>query len=287
MDAQSAMSKVLAQLIDDLHVEKIEMNLFRAHSAHKNHSQVFGGQVLAQALNAASRTLVSAFSLHSAHAYFLRPGDPELPIVYEVDRIRDGKAFATRRVVAIQRGRAIFNMSMSYQLLEAGLEQQVAMPEVPGPEDLISDQVLLNRSIEQAKDFQWPIEFRQVDPINPKAPEPKSNSHYVWFRASGEIADDPSQHQELLAYASDYHILTTTLRAHGYYHWSPEIQLASLDHALWFHRPFRIDEWMLYAQVGISTQSSRGLAQGHIFTRSGALVATVMQEGLIRHKADN
>lgn len=276
------MSKVLARLIDDLQVEQIELNIFRAYNAHKDHEQVFGGQVLAQAINASSQTVAHAFQLHSMHSYFLRPGDPSIPIVYEVDRIRDGKAFTTRRVVAIQRGRAIFNMSLSYQLPEEGFEQQIVMPEVEGPEGLISDQVLYSKSLEQAKNFDWPIEFRQVDPIDPAALEVKPANHGVWFKASGEIAEDHNQHIELLAYASDFHILSNTLRVHGLSHWSKEVKLASLDHAIWFHRPFKIDDWLLYSQQNLSNQGGRGLAQGHVFTRSGELVATIIQEGLIR-----
>lgn len=278
------MSKALAELLDSIHLEKIEINIFR----DKNHfilpSNVDAGLVLAQAINAAQRTVSTALSLHSCHAYFLRSRDPEFPVVYEVDRIRDGRHFVTRRVVAIQHGRAIFNVSLSYQLSEEGLEYALPMPDVEGPEQLVSDQVFYRETLGEKfdLDYRWPIELRQVNPIDPREPQLNASKHYVWFRADGDLADDQAQHQEVLAYASNYHLLTTALRPHGVSFWQSDIQVASLDHALWMHREFRVDEWLLYELETISAGGCRACTRGNIFNRQGQLIATSTQEGLVR-----
>ncbi len=279
------MSKALANLIDNINLEKIEINIFRGVTLDSARGHVYGGQVLAQAMNAAQRTVATPFVLHSLHAYFLRPGDAEIPIVYEVDRIRDGRSFATRRVIAIQRGRAIFNVSLSFQLVEEGLEHQDSMPQVPGPEDLISDRVYYAEVLGQKVNpqFEWPIEYRQVDPVDPRKPEKANSTTHVWFKCDGKIADDQTQHQELLAYASDNHLLLTALRQHNLTNWSEGMRVASLDHAIWFHREFRIDDWLLYELHSPSAANGRGLAQGRIFNRHGIIVASTVQEGLLRY----
>lgn len=282
------MSKALAGLLDSIHLEKIEINIFRGKNHYALPGNVDAGLVLAQAFNAAQRTVSQAFNLHSCHAYFLRPSDPDFPIVYEVDRIRDGRHFVTRRVVAIQHGRAIFNVSLSYQLPEEGLEHALPMPEVAGPEQLISDQLFYRETLGEQFNphYQWPIEFRQVNPVDPRQPQLNASKHYVWFKADGHLADDLAQHQEVLAYASNYHLLTTALRPHGLSFWQKDIRVASLDHALWMYRDFRIDEWLLYELETIAAHGSRASTRGNIFNRQGQLVASSTQEGLVR-RLDN
>lgn len=281
------MSKPLANLINNIHLEKIEINIFRGVTLDSARGQVFGGQVLAQAINAAQRTVGTPLVLHSLHAYFLRPGDTDTPIIYDVDRIRDGRSFTTRRVVAIQHGRAIFNVSLSFQLREEGFEHQADMPDVPMPEELISDEVLYSQARDRtrAPQREWPIEYRQVEPA-PHADSTSSNSkRYVWFKSAGYIADDLSQHQELLAYASNSHILPAALRIHGRSHRDKNLRVASLDHAMWFHRQFRIDDWLLYELDSPSASGARGFTQGRIYSRDGLLIASVVQEGLIREES--
>ncbi len=282
------MSKALANLIDNIHLEKIEINIFRGVTLDSARGHVYAGQVLAQAINAAQRTVASPFILHSLHAYFLRPGDADVPIVYEVDRIRDGRSFTTRRVVAIQHGRAIFNVSLSYQQAEQGLDHQGAMPNVPGPDGLLSDKVYYQEVLGDSVNsrLEWPIEYRQVEPVDPLKPQKAANKNYVWFKAGGHIADDLTQHQEILAYASDNHLLVTALRHHGLTNWTKGMQVASLDHAIWFHREFRVDDWLLYELNSPSGSGGRGLARGHIFNLDGQLVASTVQEGLIRFDKD-
>jgi acyl-CoA thioesterase-2 len=287
------MSQAVADLLTILDLEQIELNIFRGSSPQVGWQRVFGGLVIAQALVAASRT-VAERAPHSLHAYFLLPGDPSVPIVYEVDRIRDGNSFTTRRCVAIQNGRAIFSLSASFQREEAGLTHFVKMPVVPGPESLPSEQEIRERFApvmpEPMRRYflrERPIELRPVDLSRyyngPKAaaPEPVQN---IWVRASGRLPDDPAIHRAVLAYLSDMTLLDTALIAHGRSIFEPELQLASLDHSLWFHRPFRADEWLLYAQDSPNTGGARGLTRGTIYSRQGDLVASTAQEGLIRER---
>lgn len=276
------------ELIELLDLERIDVNIFRGLSPRDRWQRVFGGQVLGQALVAATRT-VEGRACHSLHAYFLRPGDPKAPILYEVDRARDGGTFTARRVVAIQNGQQIFNMAVSFQVEEKGLEHQMAMPKVPDPDTLPSEK---QRRIEIASDMPdearaWflrerPIEIRAVDPPDRFKPGKHPPHQTVWLRATGPMPDNASMHQCVLAYASDMTLLDTCLLPHGYSVMSPSMQLASLDHAMWFHRPFRADEWLLYVQESPSASGARGFNRGEIYTRDGALVASVAQEGLIR-----
>jgi len=286
------MSKALARLIDNIHLEKIEINIFRGVTLDSARGRVFGGQVLAQSINAAQRTVASPLVMHSLHAYFLRPGDAETPIIYEVDRIRDGKSFTTRRVVAIQHGRPIFNVSMSFQLREQGLEHQARMPDVPPPEELVSDEIFYRdlhsdkrgHTDKRTTQFEWPIEFRQIQPLDMVAPVAVPPKAYVWFRAAGPIADDHTQHQELLAYATDHHILNTALRPHALGAFAAGMQMASLDHVIWYHRDFRIDDWLLFELESTSAGRGRAFTRGNIFDRDGQLVASAAQEGLMRYR---
>jgi acyl-CoA thioesterase II len=283
------MPAAVANLLSTLTLEALEHNIFRGHSPQVGWQRVFGGQVIAQALAAASRTVTADRPAHSLHAYFLRPGDPEVPIIYEVDRIRDGKSFTTRRVVAIQHGHAIFSMSVSYQVEERGLDHQVAAPAVPPPEKLMSEEELqrlvMAVAAEPVKSY-WrrerPIELRPVSLRHYTSRQALEPVQHVWFRATGPLPDDPAVHKCVLAYASDLLLLDTSLYPHGRNLFDPDLQVASLDHALWFHRPFRADDWLLYAQDSPSASGARGFNRGVIFTREGALVASVAQEGLIR-----
>lgn len=283
------MNTAIASLQQILDLEPLERNLFRGRSPQVGWQRVFGGQVIGQALVAASRTVVEDRHVHSLHGYFMRPGDPSVPIIYEVDLIRDGGSFTTRRVVAIQHGEAIFSMSASFQVTEEGLEHQIDMPEVPAPEDLPSEQELKEKFLEMAPDNikqYWqrerPIEMRPVDLTHYFSNKPLPPKQYIWVRASGPLPEDERIHQCVLAYASDMALLDTSLFPHGSSVFSPKIQAASLDHAMWFHRPFRADDWLLYATDSVSTSGSRGMNRGSLFTRDGKLVASTAQEGLIR-----
>jgi acyl-CoA thioesterase-2 len=277
--------EALDELIDLLDLEPIEVNIFRGLSPDENRQRVFGGQVAAQALMAAART-VEVGSVHSLHAYFLRPGDPTVPILYEVDRIRDGRSFTTRRVVAIQHGRAIFNMSASFHVEEPGLEHAFPMPEVPDPDTLPDFKSRMAPFAEQLGEWfhrPRPIDIRYVDWAPPGATEPAEPRANVWVRADGRLPDDPILHTCVLTYLSDMTLLDTTLLPHGVNPWGwGGLMMASLDHAMWFHRPFRADEWLLYSQDTPSTSGARGLARGLIFTHDGQLAVSVVQEGLIR-----
>ena len=288
----SRSNKALSQLQTILDLEPLERNLFRGQSPQQGWQRVFGGQVIGQALQAATRT-VEDRPVHSLHAYFLLPGDPAAPIIYEVDRLRDGGSFTTRRVVAIQHGKAIFAMTASFQKLEAGLEHQVAMPDLPQPEDLPNEQDLKARFIDRLPEnirAYWsmdrPIEMRPVDStrfFTPAPPEARSLPvQHIWMRATGRLPDELTLHQCVLAFASDFTLLDTALVAHGRRTFDPDLQMASLDHAVWFHRPFRADEWLLYVQDSPSTAAGRGLCRGLVYTRAGQLVASVAQEGVIR-----
>jgi acyl-CoA thioesterase II len=286
------MSSAVDQLLNILDLETLEQNLFRGNSPQTGWQRVFGGQVIGQALVAACRTVENR-KPHSLHAYFLLPGDPKVPIIYEVDRIRDGRSFTTRRVVAIQHGAAIYAMSASFHAEEPGLSHQMLMPDVPMPEDLPSTQDIkqgdLLKMPEPVRAYyarERPIELRPVEHerySSRVAMPPKFN---VWFRVTRELPDDPMLHQCILAYASDMTLLDSSLIAHGRTVFDPAIQAASLDHALWLHRPFRVDEWLLYAQDSPSTSGALGFSRGLIFNRQGELVASVAQEGLIRERQD-
>jgi acyl-CoA thioesterase-2 len=278
-------------LLSILDLERLETDLFRGISPRIGWPRVFGGQVVAQALVAASRTVEASRPPHSLHAYFLLGGDPAVPIVYEVERIRDGGSFTTRRVKAIQKGRAIFAMSVSFHLAEAGVEHAAGLPEVPGPGELADARTLVREGgsivpepmlayFTQA----WPIELRPVETERYRDRAPGPARYHVWMRATKPLPEDPAVHRAVLAYASDMTLLDATLIPHGRTVFDPEIQSASLDHALWFHRRFRADEWMLYVQDSPSASGARGFCRGSIYTREGVLVASVTQEGLMRTK---
>ena len=289
------MTQVLDELVALLSLETIEENLFRGVSQDLGFRQLFGGQVIGQSLSAASQTVAVDRHMHSMHAYFLRPGDATLPVVYEVDRVRDGGSFNTRRVLAIQKGRPIYSCSVSFQQDEEGFSHQTpSMPDVPGPEELASE-----RELSQATGFErpegmreqvtvdMPIEIRPVDPADVGHPQARAPFKYLWVRAAGTLPDNPALHKYLMAYASDFGLLTTALLPHGVSFWQRSMQIASLDHSLWFHRnDVRADEWMLYALDSPWAGNGRGFTRGNIFNRAGQLLASVAQEGLIRHRAD-
>ena len=282
------MSSAVQTMLDVLNIEQLEVNLFRGRSPQDRWQRVFGGQVIGQALVAACRT-VEGRPPHSLHAYFLIGGDPKVPIIYEVDRIRDGRSFTTRRVVAIQHGQAIFTLMVSFHNDEEGLTHQVAMPEVPPPEDLPSEAQIratvlpsMPEAVQRYYKSERPIELRPVEYGRYLGKKFESGKFNVWIKATGKLPDDPAIHQCVLAYASDMSLLDTALVPHGRSLFEKEFMGASLDHALWLHRPFRADDWLLYAQESPSMTGSRGFARGLIFRRDGALVASVAQEGLVR-----
>jgi acyl-CoA thioesterase-2 len=272
-------------LIELLDLEPIEVNIFRGVSPKDDRQRVFGGQVAGQALVAAARTVDGDRLVHSMHAYFLRPGDPSIPILYEVDRIRDGRSFTTRRVVAIQHGQAIFNLSTSFQVPEEGLEHDFEMPEVPPPDGLPDRRARMARFADKLGDLldkPQAIDTRVVDWDFDDRAEALPPYQRVWLRADGQLPDDPLLHTIVLTYASDMTLLDTALLPHGGSWFEPTLFMASLDHAMWFHRPFRADQWLLYSQDTPNATSGRGLARGLVFTQEGTLVASVVQEGLIR-----
>jgi acyl-CoA thioesterase-2 len=286
------MSTVLDELVLLLALEKIEENLFRGQSQNLGWGTVFGGQVLGQALSAATQTTPSDRHVHSMHAYFLRPGDANKPIVYDVDRIRDGGSFTTRRVVAIQSGEPIFNMAASFQVDEPGFEHGDAMPSVPAPETLPTQQDRLRALGDRLPAVfrervlaEQPFEVRPADASSDiilEGPMPPSRS--VWLRAAGKLPDDPGVHCAMLAYASDHAFITTALLPHAVGWHTPGMQVASVDHVMWFHERFRADEWLLYAIESPKAHGARGLVRGKVFTRDGRLVASTAQEGLIRKR---
>lgn len=287
------MSQVLEDLVALLSLEQIEENLFRGLSQDLGFRQLFGGQVLGQCVSAASQTVEEARHVHSLHGYFLRPGDASLPVVYQVERVRDGGSFSTRRVTAIQKGQPIFTCAASFQFDEQGFSHQLPMPEVPGPEDLPSEtelarQVahLIPERMRERMTSDKPIEIRPVTRINPFAPEPCEPVKYVWFRAAGTLPAEPQLHKFLLAYASDFNLLTTSMQPHGVSVFQKFMQVASLDHALWFHGDLRMDDWLLYAMDSPWAGNARGFARASIFNRSGELVASSCQEGLVRLRED-
>lgn len=282
--------KNISELLDIIKLEQIENNIFRGHSHSIGGPRVFGGQVLAQALNAAICTVPEDRLVHSMHGYFILGGDVTKPIIYDVDRIRDGRSFTTRRVIAIQNGTPIFNMAASFQVQEEGFDHQIPMPEVVGPEKLMNreermkafpDKVppTLKAYIEKNP---RPIEFRAVEEpyyIDANNVEP---IRHIWLKAKGKLPDDPVIHHTLLAYASDYNLLGTAMQPHRVTF--DQLVMASLDHAMWFHRPFRVDEWLLYALDSPSTSGGRGFTRGNFFNRQGELVASVVQEGMMRKR---
>jgi acyl-CoA thioesterase-2 len=284
---------VLEELVELLALERIEENLFRGQSQDLGWGAVFGGQVLGQALSAAVQTVPAERHVHSLHAYFLRSGDVTRPIVYDVDRLRDGGSFTTRRVVAIQSGLPIFTLAASFQVDEAGFEHQDAMPEAPPPESCPSQQerarlssAKLPKRLRERALAVSPFEMRPVSPPDDLfEPAAKAPFQMVWFKAINRLPDDPALHRYLLAYASDHSLITTALLPHGVTWLTPNMQVASLDHVMWFHQPFRVDDWLLYALDSSAAHGGRGLARGRIFTRDGKLVASSMQEGLIRRRA--
>ena len=279
----------LNQIIKTLDLEEIELNHYLATSPNEGWQRVYGGQVIGQALVAASRTVSPNRSAHSLHGYFLRAGDTTIPILYKVDRIRDGKSFTTRRVVAVQRGQAIFTMSISFQIDEGGLSHQFDMPKVPAPDSLPTEDELRR---EQAKS--WPKEFQEsfsgssaiqvkpVDPVDLLNPKPTQAVQRCWMRCGEPLPDDPRIHQCVLAYLSDWSLLDTASRPHGVSFMQENVQVASLDHAMWFHRSFRADEWLLYDQDSPSASGARGFNRGLIYNQTGKLVASTTQEGLLR-----
>jgi len=285
------MGKVLNDLLDQLNLEKLEENLFRGNSQDLGTGVVFGGQVMGQAISAAKETVDGNKSVHSFHSYFLRLGKTDRPIVYDVERIRDGKSLSTRRIKAIQNGRAIFYMTASFKAKEYGFEHQSEMPEVPAPEDLISEQEMallhldmLPESIRDKLVSEKPIEMRPVSFVNPSDPEIEPAKRFVWFKANGKMPTDIRVHRYLLAYASDFNFLPTALQPHGVSFISPGMQVVTVDHSMWFHHDFRLDEWLLYVVESPVASDGRALVKGHFYTRDGKLVASTIQEGLIRQR---
>jgi acyl-CoA thioesterase-2 len=282
------MTEPLSALLTILDLEQLEVNIFRGNSPDETVQRVFGGQVAGQALVAAGRTVPAERHVHSLHAYFLRPGDPAIPLIYQVDRIRDGKSFTTRRVVAIQHGEPIFHLSASFQVEEPGIDTFQPMPPAPDPEDVprLSERAkALGLSASPHHDRPRPVELRWVNdpPWLTNGDTADRNTQQVWLRASGEMPDDPLIHVCAVTYASDFTLLDSALLAGGLT-WDDdrEIMVASLDHAMWFHRPFRADEWLLYDQSSPSLSGGRGLGIGRLFTRDGTHVVSMVQEGLLR-----
>jgi acyl-CoA thioesterase-2 len=297
------MQRVLADLIDLLALERIDRDLFRGASQDLGWGAIFGGQVLGQALSAAAQTIgdvgrapasgavAGPRAVHSFHGYFVRAGDVRRPILYQVDRLRDGKSFTTRRVVAIQEGEAIFNLAASFQVAEEGFDHQDTMPDVPPPEALRSELAMalavadqLPPPLRAIATAERPIEIRPVDPRDPLHPQVSPPRRSMWYRAVDQLPDDPALHRYLLAYASDFSFLGTSMDPHGVSWLVPGMHVASIDHVMWFHRPFRFDDWLLYSVDSPSASGARGLVRGQFFDRAGRLVASCAQEGLIRKR---
>jgi acyl-CoA thioesterase II len=287
------MDQRLKDLLQLLELEQLEVNLFRGTSRDIGSPQVFGGQVLGQALSAAAATVEDRV-VHSLHAYFLRRGDCNAPIVYEVDRSLDGHSFSNRRIVAIQHGQQIFNMTTSFQVAESGFEHQIRMPKVPGPESLPDSDgpppELLARVPERVRRFYEqprPFEFRPVQPIEYLRPRREAPAREIWFRTVGTLGDDEMLHRRLLAYVSDFFLLDTATLPHGTSLLTRNVVMASIDHAMWFHRPLRVDDWLLYAMQSPSASGARGFSRANVFTREGRLVASAAQEGLLRLRKES
>jgi acyl-CoA thioesterase-2 len=285
------MSKVLKDLLSQLNLEKLEENLFRGNNQDLGTGRVFGGQVMGQAISAAKDTVSENRNVHSFHSYFLLAGETDKPIVYDVERIRDGKSLSTRRVKAVQNGKAIFYMTASFKNREHGFEHQLEMPDVPKPEDLISEQEMsllhtdtLPDSIRDKLISEKPIEMRPVTFVNPSDPEVESPKRFIWCRANGKMPDDLRIHRYLLAYASDFNFLPTALQPHGVSYLSPGMQVVTIDHSMWFHHDFRLDDWLLYVVESPAASDGCALVKGHFYTREGKLVASTIQEGLIRQR---
>lgn len=283
------MATALEALLEILDIEQLDENLFRGFSPPEDRVRVFGGQVAAQALIAAGRTVDEPRPVHSLHSYFLRPGDPKYPILFEVDRLRDGRSFTTRRVKALQHGKAIFNLAASFHIVEPGPIHAEAMPDVPQPDTLPSftarAEPFLDAMSESMRNWilrDRPIEMRPVEDPRFVNPSPRNPIQDVWIRANGDLPDDPLLHACVVAYASDLTLLDTTLLPHGVEAFAGRFQIASLDHAMWFHHPCRADAWLLYHQVSPMASGARAFARGEIFDASGALMVSVVQEGLIR-----
>lgn len=283
------MSQALDELLALLALETLDEGLYRGQSTDLGFGAVFGGQVMGQALAAAKYTLDPDRPLHSFHSYFLRPGDVNKPIIYDVESIRDGKTTSTRRIKALQHGKPIFYMTASFQEPVEGFEHQAAMPQVAGPEGLTSEsehiKALAQYLPPKVKD-KWlsdkPIDMRQVNYVNPMQPEKAEPLRYIWLKANGKLPDDVRIHKYLLAYASDFNFLPTALMPHGRSYWDRELQVATIDHSMWFHQDFRFDDWVLYVMESPRAIGGRGLVQGRCYTRDGVLIASTMQEGIIR-----
>lgn len=282
----------MEHLVDILDLEQIEENLFRGQSPDVGWQRLFGGLVISQALAATQRTVPADRFVHSLHAYFLRPGDPSIPVVYEVDRIRDGGSFTTRRAVAIQHGKPIFALSASFQIDEPGLEHQIAMPDITPPEDLPDSDTIYENFLRDAPEHirrfwlrEKPVEIRPVSMTHYISSDRLEPSQHVWVRANGEVPADRHTAAAVLAYVSDMTLLDTTLFPHGTSVFDKAIQGASLDHAMWFHADPDFSDWLLYTQDSPFSGAARGLSRGAIYTRSGRLIASVAQEGLIRKRA--
>jgi acyl-CoA thioesterase-2 len=288
------MSAAVQDLLSILDLEQLDLNLFRGRSPQVGWQRVFGGQVVGQALVAAIRTVDASRPPHSMHAYFLLPGDPKVPIIYDVDRMRDGGSFTTRRVTARQHGHPIFSMLVSFHTDEVGLDHQAKMPDVPGPDTLPSEAEVREKILPTMPDpvrryyeRERPIELRPVEFERYRGKKFPDGKFHVWIKATGRLPDDPAIHRCVLAYTSDMGLLDTALVPHGRTLFEKEFMAASLDHALWLHRPFRADEWLLFAQDSPNLHGSRGFARGLIFTRDGTLVASVAQEGLVRLRRES
>lgn len=285
------MSQALTNLLSLLELEQLEKGLFRGNSENLGLPQVYGGQVVGQALSAANATIDASRTINSFHSYFLHPGNPEQPIIYDVENLRDGRSFSTRRVKAIQNGRPIFYLTASYHGEEQGFEHQKSMPDIPGPEHFANESQLVAQIEaflpEQTKKFfccERPIEVRPVTVINPLKPEKAPPVQHLWIRANGQLPDDPLLHQYLLGYTSDWGFLVTALHPHGVTLMTPHFQVATIDHSMWYHRPFKMDEWLLYAIESPTSNNTRGLVRGEIYRQDGQLVATAVQEGVMRFR---
>lgn len=286
------MSQVLNELLSLLSLERLEEGLFRGQSQDLGFGHVFGGQVMGQALSAAKQTLQTNRQVHSLHSYFLRPGDEHLPIIYDVEIIRDGGSFSARRVKAIQKGRPIFYMTCSFQAPEIGFEHQDDMPNVAGPDTLLNQQDLalklkaqLPQSVFDNLMCESPLEMRLLDPMNDMTSNKKPAKRYVWLRANGKMQCDPCMQDYLLGYASDFNFLVTALQPHGKSFLTPGIKMATIDHAMWFHRPFDLSDWVLYSVDSPNACGGRGFVKGQFFNQKGELLAQATQEGLIRMKS--
>jgi acyl-CoA thioesterase-2 len=293
MTEQTGKPTAMETLISTLDIEPIEVDVFRGRSPQVGWQRVFGGQVIAQALMAAQRTVEGERFIHSLHAYFMRPGDPSVPIIYQVERIRDGSSFNTRRAVAIQHGKAIFALSASFQVEEPGFDHQIPIPPVPMPETLLGEQQIKEQYLAHAPaavrkywERERPIEIRPISLKHYFTNEKLEPRQDVWVRATGPVPDNRLYQAAVLAYLSDMTLLDASLHAHGTSIFDQNLQVASLDHAMWFHRPDKLDDWLLYTQDSPSASGARGLTRGSLFTRSGVLIASVAQEGLIRKKAN-